>query len=145
MKPISLFLWSAAITVLWANTVLAQTYPTRPPRLVVPYVAGGVADFMARVTAEGVQELLGTQIVIDKVDDPVHGAPSVALVVSAWSGHTATGPWTLGERIWLRNTMAYKETDTANCGGSAAYRGMYQWMVGHTLLFKNVDGWQYHP
>jgi tripartite-type tricarboxylate transporter receptor subunit TctC len=51
--------------VLSAGALFAQTYPTRPPRLVVPYVAGGVADFMARVTAEGVQELLGTQIVID--------------------------------------------------------------------------------
>jgi len=83
--------------------------------------------------------------VIDKVDDPVYGAPYVALVVSAWSGPTATGPWTLGERIWLRNTMAYKETDTANCDGSAAYRGMYQWTIGDTLLFRNVGGWQYHP
>jgi len=85
------------------------------------------------------------QIVIDKVDDPVYGAPYVALVVSAWSGPTATGPWTLGERIWLRNRMAYKETDTANCDGSAAYRGMYQWTIGDTLLFRNVGGWQYHP
>jgi hypothetical protein len=39
------------------------------------------------------------QIVIDKVDDPVYGAPYVALLVTAWSGPTATGPWTLGERI----------------------------------------------
>jgi hypothetical protein len=85
------------------------------------------------------------QIVIDKVDDPAYGAPYVALRVSAWSGPTATGPWTLGERVWLRNTMADRDTDTTNCDGSAAYRGMYQWMTGDTLLFRNVDGWQYHP
>src|SRR5687768_15274576 len=65
MKLINLIFWSTAITALSAGALFAQTYPARPPRLVVPYVAGGVADFMARVTAEGVQELLGTQIVID--------------------------------------------------------------------------------
>jgi hypothetical protein len=85
------------------------------------------------------------QIVIDKVDDPVYGAPYVALLVSAWSGPAATGPWTLGERIWLRNTMVDRDTDTTNCDGSAAYRSMYQWMIGDTLLFRNVGGWQYHP
>ena len=85
------------------------------------------------------------QIWIDKVDDPVYGAPHVALLISARSGPTATGPWTLGERIWLRNTMADRDTDTTNCNGSAAYRSMYQWTIGDTLLFKSVVGWQYHP
>lgn len=57
--------WSIAVAMLSVGTVYAQTYPVRAPRLVVPYVAGGVADFMARVTAEGAQESLGTQMVID--------------------------------------------------------------------------------
>ena len=57
--------WSLAIATLCANAAFAQSFPSRPPRLVVPYVAGGVADFMARVTAEGAQEALGTQILID--------------------------------------------------------------------------------
>ena len=83
-------------------------------------------------------------IVIGKVDDPLYGAPHVALLVQAWSGPTPTGPWTLGESIWLRNTMA--DGDAINCGGSQhTHRGMYQWMVGDTLLFKTTDGWQYRP
>ncbi len=57
--------WPAALLTLSIGAVSAQPYPVRPPRLVVPYAAGGVADFMARVTAEGAQEALGTQIVID--------------------------------------------------------------------------------
>ena len=35
-----------AIASLTAAAAIAQTYPTRAPRLVVPYVAGGIADFM---------------------------------------------------------------------------------------------------
>jgi tripartite-type tricarboxylate transporter receptor subunit TctC len=54
-----------AIASLTAAAAIAQTYPTRAPRLVVPYVAGGIADFMARVTAEGAQEPLGVAMVID--------------------------------------------------------------------------------
>ena len=65
MKPVYVVGWSIAVATLSAGALFAQSYPTRPPRLVVPYVAGGVADFMARVTAEGAQESLGMQIVID--------------------------------------------------------------------------------
>ena len=54
-----------SLALLTASAAIAQTYPARAPRLVVPYVAGGIADYMARVTAEGAQDSLGTQIVID--------------------------------------------------------------------------------
>ena len=56
---------AAAILIAAAIDAHAQTYPQRAPRLVVPYTAGGVADFMGRVVGEGVQEFLGTPIVIE--------------------------------------------------------------------------------
>ena len=59
------FPYVAAIALLAGTAAIAQTYSTRAPRLVVPYVAGGIADFMARVTAEGAQEPLGFAMVID--------------------------------------------------------------------------------
>jgi hypothetical protein len=37
-------------------------------------------------------------------------------------------------------------SDAANCDGSAhAHRGMYEWRLGSTLLFRSDDGWRYHP
>jgi len=43
----------------------AQEYPARPVRLVVPYVAGGMGDFMGRVIGEAVREPLGASFVIE--------------------------------------------------------------------------------
>ncbi len=43
----------------------ADTYPMRPVRMIVPYVAGGNADIQARYIAERLSEVLGTQFVVD--------------------------------------------------------------------------------
>ena len=43
----------------------AQDYPTRPIRLLVPYPAGGGADFMARLVAPMLGERLGQQVFVD--------------------------------------------------------------------------------
>ena len=57
--------WPVAIAVLLAGAAAAQTYPARAPRLVVPYVAGGMGDFIGRVIGEAVQEPLGAPFVIE--------------------------------------------------------------------------------
>ena len=43
----------------------AQTYPTRPIRLVVPFGAGGGTDNLARIIEPLVSKALGQQIVIE--------------------------------------------------------------------------------
>jgi tripartite-type tricarboxylate transporter receptor subunit TctC len=43
----------------------AESYPARPIRLVVPYPAGGGADFMARLVAPMLSERLGQQVFVD--------------------------------------------------------------------------------
>ena len=43
----------------------AQTYPTKPIRLVVPYPPGGPTDFVGRAVAAKLTELLGQQMVVD--------------------------------------------------------------------------------
>ena len=43
----------------------ADTYPSRPIRLLVPYAAGGGTAAIARVVAQGVSERLGQQMVVE--------------------------------------------------------------------------------
>jgi tripartite-type tricarboxylate transporter receptor subunit TctC len=43
----------------------AQTYPTRPVKLLVPFAAGGVADITARVLAQKMSETMGQQMLVE--------------------------------------------------------------------------------
>ena len=43
----------------------AQTYPTKPIHMIVPYPAGGGTDFFARLIGQKMSELVGQPIVVE--------------------------------------------------------------------------------
>ena len=45
----------------------AQSWPTRPVNLVVPYAAGGPVDTIARILGARISEILGQQLIIENV------------------------------------------------------------------------------
>jgi tripartite-type tricarboxylate transporter receptor subunit TctC len=51
--------------VALAGSAAAQTFPTKPIRIVVPYAAGGITDILARALGQKLGEALGQAIVID--------------------------------------------------------------------------------
>jgi tripartite-type tricarboxylate transporter receptor subunit TctC len=55
----------AAMGGLFALTVQAQSYPSKPVRVVVPYPPGGPTDIVARVLFQQVAESTGQQFLID--------------------------------------------------------------------------------
>lgn len=55
----------AAIAVFWSSVVGAQTYPSKPIKLVVGFAAGGATDIMARMIAKPMSERLGQQVIVD--------------------------------------------------------------------------------
>jgi tripartite-type tricarboxylate transporter receptor subunit TctC len=60
--------FGAVVALLLAiATALAQSFPTRPVTLVVPYPAGGPTDVVARVLAERMRVPLGQPVIVENV------------------------------------------------------------------------------
>jgi tripartite-type tricarboxylate transporter receptor subunit TctC len=63
-----LHLASGAVALPAASRIArAQTYPTRPITLIVPFPPGGVTDAIGRVVAERMRRLLGQPLIIENV------------------------------------------------------------------------------
>ncbi len=56
-----------AVCVLATGAASAQTYPSRPITLVVPYPPGGATDAIARIMQDSMSQALGQQIVIENI------------------------------------------------------------------------------
>src|SRR5689334_21342097 len=55
-----------AFALLFASAAAsAQTFPTRPVRLIVTYPPGGSSDLMARIFGAKLTELCGQQVIIE--------------------------------------------------------------------------------
>ncbi len=68
MKKIVKSLFDILLVVmvaLWSSVAAAQTYPTKPVRLIIPFPPGGSNDIVGRLIATKLTERLGKQVVVD--------------------------------------------------------------------------------
>lgn len=70
---------AALVSVSIASAAIAETYPSRPIRIVLPFGAGGVADVSTRIIAEKLGERIGQRFVIENM--PGAGGISAAKAV----------------------------------------------------------------
>jgi AMP-binding enzyme len=59
----------AAIATILARPIHAETWPARPLTMVVPFVAGGPMDAVARILQSGLSDALRQQVIIENVGE----------------------------------------------------------------------------
>jgi tripartite-type tricarboxylate transporter receptor subunit TctC len=64
---IRLVLATALATAAAVLSASAQSYPTRPVNVVVPYPAGGITDGLARLVADHMKNSLGQPVIVENV------------------------------------------------------------------------------
>ena len=81
------FLAAAALAIApWAAQ--AQAWPNKPVRIIVPFVAGGATDVVARLLGQKLQDLWGQSVVIDNRGGAGGNIGADAVAKSAPDGYT---------------------------------------------------------
>lgn len=134
----ALRLTAALLLAASAGIAMAQAWPAKPVRFVVPYPPGGSNDVLTRITAQAMAPGLGQQILIDNrggaggmigADHVAKSAPDGYSIVNVQASFTANAA--------LRPKMAYDPmADFAYIGMMA--RGPLLAVVHPSLPVKNI-------
>ena len=94
-------IFAATLAIVGPNSATAQTFPSRPIMIVVPFAAGGPIDTLARVMAERMRAPLGQPVIVENVTGAagsigvgrVARAPpdGYTLVAGFWGTHVVNG------------------------------------------------------
>ena len=92
---------AAAAALQCITRARAQAYPSRPITMIVPFVAGGVTDIVARVISERMKTSLGQSVIVENVSGAggtigvarlFRAAPDgYTLVIGQWTSHVGAG------------------------------------------------------
>ena len=78
----------AAVLPIVPSFAWAQTYPTRPVRIIVGFAPGGAADIMARLIGQWLSEHLGQQFVVENRPGAAGNIATEGVVRSPPDGYT---------------------------------------------------------
>ena len=91
---------------LWPAAALAQAWPSKTIRMIVPFPAGGGVDYIGRIVGKGLSDRLGQQVAIDNRAGANGIIGLQALVAAAPDGYTiaaaSAGPLVINPHIFAK-------------------------------------------
>ena len=106
---------TALLSWVAPGQALAQAYPTKPIRFIVPWPPGGGADIMSRLVNQPLGEALGQQVIIDNRGGAAGNIGAEAAAKSPPDGHTIvfaySGTHSINPHIYRK--MPFKQSDFA--------------------------------
>jgi len=99
--------WLATLAALFASAAIAQAFPDRPVKIVVPLPPGGSPDTIARTLAQNLQETWKQPVVVENRTGGSQNIGSDAVAKSAPDGYT----WLLApDNVFVTNPYIAKAT-----------------------------------
>lgn len=92
---------SAGVMIVVAGSAMAQAYPVKPLRVIVPFPPGGATDIMGRFVAQKLGEAFGQQAIVDNrpgangtlgLDIAAKAAPDGHTLVVGQNGNLSISP-----------------------------------------------------
>lgn len=102
--PVRTFIAALAALAGCAAPAAAQSWPTRPVTMVVPFAAGGGTDVLGRIIGRRLSETLGQQVIIENVGGAGGMVGSARVVKAPPDGYQ----FVLGSRADAINQTLYK-------------------------------------
>ncbi len=96
-------LFIAVLLNFLASTAIAQNYPSKPLRLVVPYPPGGAVDLTARLLSQRLVQALGQTIVIDNRPGAAGHLGAEQVSKATADGYTLL--YTVGAELAMRQSL----------------------------------------
>jgi len=93
------------LALIFAATASAQSFPTKPIKIIVPFPAGGTVDFFARVISTKLSEALGQSVLVENRAGAGGNIAAEAVAKAAPDGYTLL----MGSEIIAINTSLYSK------------------------------------
>jgi tripartite-type tricarboxylate transporter receptor subunit TctC len=87
-KPLTFKVAATLMLSLACSIALAQPFPSRPIKLIVPFTAGGSVDAVGRAVGQGLAEQLGQPVVVDNRPGADGAIGTAEVIRSKPDGHT---------------------------------------------------------